>query len=81
MVKSKAVKSSVGAISLDKYFPGDCVSMDQYVVKESGRLSNGFGREADHNMFHGGTIFLRCLFKIYLHKEPGVVEIWRNNLS
>ena len=57
VVRSKAIESSIGAISRDKYVPGDFVSMDQYVVKEPGRLPTGFGREAEHNMFHGGTIF------------------------
>ena len=57
MGRSKEIKSSAGAISCDKYVPGDFVSMDPYVVKEPGRLSTVICREADHNMFHGGTIF------------------------
>ena len=55
--KSKVVESSVGSISKEQYQTGDFVSMDQYVVKTPGRLPSGYGREADHNMFHGGTIF------------------------
>ena len=31
--------------------------MDWYVVKDPDRLPIKFGREAEHNMFHGGTIF------------------------
>ena len=27
------------------------------MVKTPGKLPSGYGREADHNMFHGGTIF------------------------
>jgi hypothetical protein len=57
VVKSKAIESSVGAISCNKYVPGDFFSMDQYVVKEPCSSPTDFGREAEHNMFHGGTIF------------------------
>ena len=62
MVKPKAIKSNVGANSQDKYVPGDFVFMDQYIVKEPGCLPTGFGREAEHNMFHGGTIFRYACF-------------------
>ena len=54
--------------------------MDQYVVKEPGRLPTGFGREAEHNMFHGGTIFRDACSKEN-HKESGVVGSWRNHLG
>jgi hypothetical protein len=57
VVISKAIKSNVGAISRDKYVPDYFVSSDQYIVKEPGRLPTVFGREAEHNMFHGGTVF------------------------
>ena len=57
MVRSKAIKSNVGAISRDKYVPGDFVSTDQYVVNEPGCLPTGVDREAEHSMFYGGTMF------------------------
>ena len=69
VVRSKAIESSIGAISRDKYVPGDFVSMDQYVVKEPGRLPTGFGREAEHNMFHGGTIFCDACSKYIFIKN------------
>ena len=58
IVKSKVIQENAGALLRNKYELGDMVSMDQYIVKTHGRLPNGYGREADHNKFHGGTIFL-----------------------
>ena len=45
--------------------------MDQYVVKTPGRLPTGYGREADHNKFHGGTIFRDAATKV-IHVENQV---------
>ena len=42
--------------------------MDQYVVSTPGRLPTGYGREADHNKFHGGTIFRDAASKV-IHVE------------
>ena len=64
VAKSKAIPSEEGALSRDKYETGDFVSMDQYVVKAPGRLPSGFGKEAVHNMFHGGTIFRDAASKL-----------------
>ncbi len=36
---------------------GDFVCTDQYVVNTPGRLLLGCGRKAQHNQFHGGTLF------------------------
>ena len=66
VVRSKGIKSSVRAISRDKYVPGDFVSMDQYVVKELGQLPTGFGREADHNIHHGDTVFVMLVLNTSL---------------
>ena len=57
VIKSKTIKENAGALSRDKYLPGYMVSMDQYVVKTPGRLYQGYDCNADHNKFHGGTIF------------------------
>jgi hypothetical protein len=46
VVTSKPIASKEGALS-----------RDQFVVKTAGRLFRGYGREAAHNCFHGGTIF------------------------
>ena len=53
----KPVPAKTGILSHDKYQPGDLISSDQYVVKTLGRLQKGYGREALHNCYHGGTIF------------------------
>merc|ERR1712115_706045 len=55
--KSNAIKEVKGAITRDKYQTGDFVSMDQYVVRNRGRLPTGYGREHESNEFHGGTLF------------------------
>ncbi len=41
----------------DAYEAGNFVSADQYVVNTPGQLLSGYGREAPHNQFHGGTLF------------------------
>ena len=70
VVKLKAVPEEAGALSWDKYEVGDFVSLDQYVVKTTGRLPTGFGRESFVNMFHGGTIFRDAALKyIYVQKQ------------
>jgi len=38
--------------------------MDQFVVKNPGRLSTGDGREADHNKFQRGTTFWDAASKV-----------------
>ena len=57
MSTSKPVKAKEGILSQDKYVPGDLISSDQYVVKKTGHLEKGYGCEALHNCYHGGTIF------------------------
>ena len=54
---SKPVKANEGILSQDKYVPGDLISSDQYVEEIPGRLEKGYGCEALHNCYHGGTIF------------------------
>ena len=71
IVKTKVIQENAGALSRDKYELGDMVSMDQYVVKTPGRLPTGYGREADHNKFHGGTIFRDAATKV-IHVENQV---------
>ena len=57
VMTQKPVASKEGALSRDMYEPGDSISTDQFVVKTPGRLIKGYGRDAAHNCFHGGTIF------------------------
>ena len=71
VVKSKAIPSSAGALSREKYLPGDFVSLDQYVIKTPGRLPTGYGKESVTNMFHGGTIFRDAASK-YIHVQNQV---------
>lgn len=71
ITKSKAIPEVQGAISSEQYEPGDFVSADQYVVRSPGRLLEGYGKEAEHNMYHGGTIFRDAASK-YIHVENQV---------
>ena len=57
VVKQHAIEEKEGILSANQYSPGDLVSLDQYVCATPGRLYSGYGREAEHNRFHGGTIF------------------------
>ena len=57
VAKQHAVDGKAGALSVNKYVSGDCVSTDQYVVRTPGRLEKGYGREAPHLSYHGGTIY------------------------
>jgi hypothetical protein len=54
--KQLAVDKKAGFLSANQYRVKDLVSMDQF-VSGSGRLFSSYGREAQHNQFHGGTIF------------------------
>jgi hypothetical protein len=56
VMKQHAIDECAGILAANNYRPGDFVSMDQYVCATPGRLYTGFGREADHNSCHGGTI-------------------------
>jgi hypothetical protein len=50
-------EEKAGILSAIEDQVGDLVSMDQFVSGTPGRLLSGYGREAQHNWFHGGTIF------------------------
>ena len=39
-------------------FPGDCVSVDQYVCHQKGRLPHTKGKEKDKQRYSGGLIAL-----------------------
>ena len=65
---SKPIKEAEGAITCDKYQTGDFVSMDQYIVKNGGRLPTGYGREHESNEFHGGTLFVMLLPNTFMFK-------------
>ena len=56
-MKQHALDKKAGILAAGKYWPGDLVSMDQYVCTTPGHLMSGFGRKANHNQYHGGTIF------------------------
>jgi transposase InsO family protein len=55
--KQLAVEEKAGILSANQYQVGDLVSMDQFVSGTPGWLFSGYGREAQHNWFHGRTIF------------------------
>ena len=71
VVKGKAIEDTVGAISQDKYQVGDFVSINQYVVKDPGCLPTGYGRDAEHNMYHSRTILWDAASK-YIHTQNQV---------
>ena len=54
VVWQHAIKEKEGILALDKYQPGDFVSIDQLVVSTPGWLL--YGWEGDNNRFHGGII-------------------------
>ena len=41
---------------MNRYEPGDCITIDQFVVKVPGRLSNTAGKESLQLRYTGGTI-------------------------
>ena len=50
--------------------PGDCVSVDQFVVAHKGRRLNSRGRERDADKYSGGTIFVdHSSGFIYIHNQ------------
>jgi hypothetical protein len=55
--KQLAVEEKSEILSANQYQVEDLVSMDQFVSGTPGWLFSGYGREAQHNWFHGGTIF------------------------
>jgi hypothetical protein len=55
--KQLAVQEKAVILSAKQYQVGDLVSMDQFVSGTPVWSFSGYGREAQHNRFHGGTIF------------------------
>jgi hypothetical protein len=55
--KQLAVEEKAGILSANQYQVGDLVSMDQFVSGTPDWLLSGYGLQAQHNWFHGGTIF------------------------
>ena len=53
--KQHPKKGNLGTGSMQ---PGDCVAVDQFVVKVPGRLPNTAGKEKIDNRYTGGTIFV-----------------------
>ena len=86
LVKSKTLKSEIGAMYRDKYVPGNIVSMDQFIVKGLDHLSTGVGGEANHSMFHGVTFFMMLsqntsLLRIGCVWEPKKLLLPKTNLK
>ena len=55
--KRQPLLDKEGLLSRDKYEVGDFVSTEQFFVRTTGRLSNGYVREQRYNRFHGDTIY------------------------
>ena len=47
-----------GVLKQERLEPGDCVAVDQFVVRQGGRLFTTSGREREEDRFKGGTIFV-----------------------
>jgi hypothetical protein len=45
-------------LRLEDLQPGDCISIDQYLSSQPGRLPHTKGKEKPIDQFHGGTIFV-----------------------
>ena len=52
------MSSKVGALKKEKLDAGDCVAVDQFVVRHGGRIFATSGREHEEVCFKGGTIFV-----------------------
>ena len=48
----------IGTLKQEKLEPGDGVSVDQFMVRQGGRLFTTSGREREEDRFKGGTIFI-----------------------
>lgn len=80
---SKPFASQQGILSHDKYEPGDMISSDQYIVNTPGRLLSGYGRDAQQNCYHGGTIFQDAasnLVRVQNQVSLGATTNWSSSL-
>ena len=60
----------VGALSSSHLYPGDAVSVDQYVVSEKGRLYTSYRQENPADRYSGGTIYVdHASGKIFLYHQ------------
>ena len=48
----------MGVLKQEKLGPGDGVAVDQFVVRQGGRLFTTSGHEKEEDRFKGGTIFV-----------------------
>jgi transposase InsO family protein len=51
-------KLNMGALKIEKMFPGQMVSVDHFMSSTKGRLLHTYGKEADEEKFRGGCIFV-----------------------
>ena len=57
-------------IKREHLHPGDCISMDQYVCRQQGRLATSYGKENTSKKYNGGTIFVdHATGYIYVHNQ------------
>ena len=68
---TKKVPSKEGALSTEKYEPGDMISTDQFVVHTPGRKLNGYGREGKELCYSGGTLYADAASRL-IRVEPQV---------
>ncbi len=65
---TKVIPTQVGALSRNKLFPGQMVSVDHFHSNPKGRLLDTYGKEADDKRFVGGCIFVDHASS-YVHVE------------
>ena len=65
-----ARSDKLGKLKQEKLEPGDCVAVDQFVVKQGGRLFTTSGHEKEEDRFKGGTIFVdMATGKMYIRPQ------------
>ena len=57
-ILEKKVIEKDGSLKAQHLYPGEMVSTDQYVSKETGRLPHTRGKESESERFVGGTIYV-----------------------
>ena len=67
----KKLQSKEGALSKEKYEPGDMISTDQFIVRTPGRKLSGYGREGKELCYQGGTLYADAASRL-IRVEPQV---------
>ena len=58
VTRTKPRPERIGVLEQEKLEPGDRVAVNQFMVRQGGRLFTTSGREREEDRFKGGTIFI-----------------------